>query len=286
MKGMTSSYPQHSFDEMLATITKTFAIAHEKDSDEHLAQALVYNASRLAWRMREQGLSVEEKTSISDVVTDADRAAEAFVAGVLEALRPEDGVLGEEGAQREGTSGRTWVIDPIDGTFNFTSGSDYFCAALALVEGNPEDPAAIRFGAVHRPAMGYTWFGGTGIPTTRDGKEVAQLGGAPLPATCLSTYIHPTFLAEQPVRDAWTAVASQAASLRMLGSGSIDLASVADGSLGAWMQHSVPAWDWLPGVALVLGAGGASARVEAGGKTWSIAGSAQAVEDITKILEA
>ena len=69
---------------MIATITKTFVIAHEQDSDEHLAQALVYNAGRLAWRMRENGVNTDFKTSVSDVVTDADRAAEAFVAAQLE----------------------------------------------------------------------------------------------------------------------------------------------------------------------------------------------------------
>src|SRR5699024_12077401 len=80
----------------------------------------------------EQGISTEQKTSVSDVVTEADRAAEKFVAGVLEAIRAEDGIVGEEGAQRKSQSGRTWVIDPVDGTYNFTNGSDYWCSALAL----------------------------------------------------------------------------------------------------------------------------------------------------------
>ncbi|MFS0469982.1 inositol monophosphatase family protein, partial [Corynebacterium striatum] len=97
---------------MIDAITKTFLVAHVDDTDAHLAQALVYNAGRLAWRMREQGVDINQKTSVSDVVTDADRAAERFVAGVLEVVRPEDGILGEEGATRPSTSGRTWVIDP------------------------------------------------------------------------------------------------------------------------------------------------------------------------------
>lgn len=276
--------PASTLDDMIAAITKTFAVAHETDSDEALAQALVYNAGRLAWRMREQGVESEQKTSVSDVVTAADRAAEDFIAGVLEILRPNDGLLGEEGASRESTSGRTWVVDPVDGTYNFTSGSDYWCSALALVEGDPSHPQALLFGAVHRPAMGYTWFGGPGIATTRDGVGVDKLTDQPAAAVSLSTYLHPTFLAQDAVRAAWVRVATQFATLRMFGAGSVDLASVADGSLGAWMQHSVADWDWLPGKALVEGAGGVGVKVEAGGVTWCVAGNALAVEQATAAL--
>ncbi|WP_232843324.1 inositol monophosphatase family protein [Corynebacterium hindlerae] len=271
---MTSITP-----DMLDALIKTFVIAHDQDSDEHLAQALVFNAGRLAWRMREAGVSTEQKTNVSDVVTEADKAAERFVSGVLEALRPEDGILGEEGANKPGNSGRTWVIDPVDGTYNFVSGSDYWCSALALVTGNPDDPTEIHFGAVHRPAMGYTWFGGLNIATTRDGKGVEKLQDAPLSQQGLGTYLHPTYLTQEPVRQAWQAVASQVASLRMLGAGSVDLGGVADGTLGLWLQHSVASWDWLPGRALVEGAGGKAVKVEAGGVTWCVAGNTQAVDE-------
>lgn len=289
MEYMSSSNESHvpsSLNDMIATIAKTFAVAHEKDSDEHLAQALVYNAGRLAWRMREQGVEVDQKTSVSDVVTDADRAAEQFVSTVLELVRPEDGVLGEEGTQRESSSGRTWVVDPVDGTYNFTSGSDYWCSAVALVEGAPEDPSKLVFGAVHRPAMGYTWFGGPGIATTRDGKRVAPLADAPASVVSLGTYIHPTFLAEAGPRDAWLKVSTIVATIRMLGSASVDLGGVADGSLGAWTQHSVAAWDWLPGRALVEGAGGVCQKVESGGKTWCVAGNSQTVSEIVSAFTA
>lgn len=276
--------PTASLDEMIATITKTFVIAHEQDSDEHLAQALVFNAGRLAWRMRESGVETDFKTSVSDVVTDADRAAEAFVAGALEALRPEDGVLGEEGANRASQSGRTWVIDPVDGTYNFTRGSDYWCSAIALVEGEPASPTRLLFGAVHRPAMGYTWFGGPGIRTTRDGKELEMLIDAPLAQISLATYLHPAWLAQSAVRDAWLAVTTLPATLRMLGAGSVDLGGIADGTLGVWMQHSVADWDWLPGRALIEGVGGACIKVDAGGVTWCVAGNVQAVAEISEVL--
>jgi len=282
MDAMT--HPAASLTDMIAAITKTFAVAHEQDSDESLAQALVFNAGRLAWRMREQGLETEFKTSVSDVVTAADRAAEDFVAGALELLRPEDGILGEEGAARESASGRTWVVDPVDGTYNFTSGSDYWCSALALVEGDPSDPDRLILGAVHRPAMGYTWFGGPGIPTTRDGEGVAKLGEKPAATVSLATYLHPTSMAEPLRRRVWVQAATEFATLRMFGAGSVDLASVADGSVGVWIQHSVADWDWLPGRALVEGAGGVGVKVEAGGVTWCVAGNRLAVDEACAAL--
>lgn len=263
--------------DMLDAIIKTFMVAHVDDTDEHLAQALVFNAGRLAWRMRESGLTTETKTFVSDVVTAADRAAEKFIADVLRAFRPEDGLLGEEGTQQESTSGRTWVIDPVDGTYNFTIGSDYWCSALALVEGSPENPDRVIFGAVHRPAMGQTWFGGPDIPTTLDGKPI-RASTAPPEQTCLSGYLHPTDFAQPHIATAWQSVVQEFATTRMFGSASVDLGSVAAGQLGCWMQRSVKSWDWLPGQALVEGAGGKTVRVKGQGTTWSIAGSPAAVD--------
>ncbi|HAT1277143.1 TPA: inositol monophosphatase family protein [Corynebacterium striatum] len=266
---------QPSLNEMIDAITKTFLVAHVDDTDAHLAQALVYNAGRLAWRMREQGVDINQKTSVSDVVTDADRAAERFVAGVLEVVRPEDGILGEEGATRPSTSGRTWVIDPVDGTYNFSSGSDYWCSALALA-----DAEGVIFGAVHRPAMGYTWFGGRDFPTSRDGKDVAKLQNQSAKEISMATYLHPTSIQDADIRAAWQRVGEKFATVRMLGAGSVDLSSVADGTWGAWMQHSVADWDWFPGKALVEAAGGAARKLEAGGVEWCIAGNKQVVDEM------
>ena len=126
--------------------------------DAALATRLVRDAGELAHRMRAAGLDAEAKTSISDVVTAADRAAEQLVADTLAAERPDDGVLGEEGASRTGTSGRTWVIDPVDGTYNFVAGLDWWCSALALTEGDD-----LVLGAVHHPASGRTFVGGPGL---------------------------------------------------------------------------------------------------------------------------
>lgn len=244
-------------------------------NDADLAVALVREAGRLAADMRAEGLDVAHKTSVSDVVTAADHAAERLVTEALRAARPDDSILGEEGASYEGSSGRTWVIDPVDGTYNFASGLAYWCSALAL-----RDADGAVLGAVHQPVGGDTWVGGRDLPTTLNGVAVAQLADSPLDQVSMATYIHPTTLSDPNVLEPWLAIASGVATPRLLGSGSMDLSSVATGRIGVWAQHSVPAWDWLPGQALVTAAGGRTEVVEHRGFTWHLAGNDQSIGEL------
>jgi myo-inositol-1(or 4)-monophosphatase len=135
-------------------------------ADLELAASLVRGAGQLAARMRLDGLAATAKGSLSDIVTAADHAAEALVVARLRDERPHDGILGEEGAAYEGTSGRTWVIDPVDGTWNFFHGLDWWCSAIALTTDDD-----VLLGAVHHPATSTTYAGGPGAPATRNGER-------------------------------------------------------------------------------------------------------------------
>lgn len=267
----------------MKAMTAAFTALHADSDDATLAAALVEHAGSLALRMREQGLSTDMKSSVSDVVTDADRAAEEFVASTLAELRPADGVLGEEGASRVSTSGRTWVIDPVDGTYNFSRGSDYFCSALALVSGSPSDPDDIQLGAVHRPSHSTTWLAQEQQATV-NGIALPTLVDAGLDELALATYLHPRSMQDEAIRAAWTDAVKDAATIRMWGAGSVDLATVASGGIGGWLQHSVADWDWLPGKALVQAAGGRAVKVDAGGVTWCVAGNSRVVDDVVSRL--
>ena len=97
----------------------------------------------------------------------------------------------------------------------------------------------------------------------------------------MGTYLHTTWLGDGPLVAAWLEAAGRVASWRMLGSASVDLAGVADGRVGAWFQHSVASWDWLPGHALVAGVGGASALVDG----WRIAGPENVVAELAETLK-
>nr|WP_254678175.1 inositol monophosphatase [Agrococcus sp. SGAir0287] len=231
--------------------------------------------------MRAEGLETEFKTSISDVVTAADRAAESLVLECIRAERPHDGVLGEEGAAVASASGRRWVVDPVDGTYNFLSGLAYWCSAIAL-----EDDEGVVLGAVHQPITGETWLGGRDLPTTLDGVPVAPLEDRPLAEVSVATYVHPTTLDDPDVAEPWHAIVGGAATVRILGSGSCDLAGVAGGRVGVWAQHSTAEWDWLPGKALVDAAGGRTEVVEHRGHRWHVAGNRQAVGELLELLRA
>ncbi|WP_426998354.1 inositol monophosphatase family protein [Pseudarthrobacter sp. N5] len=255
--------------------------------DYQLASSLVREAAQLALLMRMAGLQGQQKTSISDVVTAADHAAEAYVLEQLQRCRPSDGILGEEGASVQGSSGRTWVIDPVDGTYNFLNGSTYWCSALAL-----KDASGVLLGAIFQPEEDKLWLGGTGQPATLNGEllttfhaDGAARTGTPLAELGAATYIHPGWLADPRCAMPWHAAATSAAALRMLGSGSCDLGRVADGELGCWFQHSCPEWDWLPGKAIALAAGGAADVVRVNGLDWFIAGGSTAVGELRTALE-
>ena len=247
-------------------------------SDPLLAASVVERAAALAAERRAAGLTTARKTSVSDVVTDADHAAEALVGALLAEARPEDGLLGEEGASRPSASGRTWVVDPVDGTYNFAQGLDWWCSALALeVDGTPV------LGAVRHHAGGTTYVGGVGVPATADGTPLAPLVDRPLGEACVATYLHPPFLGTE-VGEAFARFAGRAATLRMLGSGTMDAVAVAEGRLHLVCQHTVPAWDWMPGAAIITAVGGAVEHVSAAGREWYVAGVPTAVAETVAAL--
>lgn len=253
-------------------------------NDLELAEELVREAGGLAARMLAAGLETEHKTSVSDVVSAADFAAEELVVGRLTRERPDDGLIGEEGSRRSGE--RTWYVDPVDGTYNFLSGIPLWCSAVALVD--HEGPV---LGAVYHPAADEMWLGGRDHPTTCNGVPVQRLQPQALSQISIATYLHPARIdhtagvAEpRTLASSWLSAVSEAATMRSLGSGSIELSSVAGGRLGAWLQAGPSPWDWYPGVALVRAAGGTTAVVEQGGQHWHLAGNAQAVDELQASL--
>ncbi len=243
--------------------------------DLALAAQLVRDAGNLAARMLADGLETRHKTSVSDVVSAADTAAEELTVRRLRTERGEDGLVGEEGAAHEATGRRTWYIDPVDGTYNFLSGLPFWCSALALT-----DEFGPVLGAVYQPSSDELWIGGRGHATTCNGVPVTPLAEEGLDRLSVASYLHPATLPDEGAREPLLAAISGAATVRMLGSGSIELASVASGRLGAWVQHDSQDWDWLPGVALVTAAGGSTEVIHHRGHRWHIAGNPRAVAEI------
>lgn len=269
-----------------------------EDDDFALAADLVLDAGRLAAQMLAGGLTSRRKTSVSDIVTAADHAAEELIVERLRAERPGDGIIGEEGTNdaSSGGAGRTWFVDPVDGTYNFAAGLSPWCAALALRQGEPDaghvgdsrppqrGGGGLVLGAVYEPVTELLWLGGPGRVTTVNGVTVTPLADRPLSHCSLATYLHPSTLTDEGVREPLLRVWTGAATVRMLGSGSVELAAIAGGRLGAYVQTDCLDWDWLPGAALVEAAGGATTVFARNGHRWHVAGNGQAVEEIVALL--
>jgi myo-inositol-1(or 4)-monophosphatase len=249
-------------------------------TDAEFAGRLVTESADLARGIRSRGrLATTEKSGPGDIVTEADQAAEALMSELLATAMPDDGIIGEEGTARESLSGRDWVLDPVDGTTNFAAGLPHWCSAAGIVA-----EGVALLGAVAAPDLGELWIGGPGRPTTLNGIAVPGPRPRSLERGVLATYLHPGSLTDPGLASGMTALLDTAATVRMLGSGTAELAAVAAGRLDAWVQHDCSPWDWHPGAALVIGAGGVAVVIEVDGHSWHLAGSAEAVADMEALL--
>jgi myo-inositol-1(or 4)-monophosphatase len=228
-------------------------------------------------RNGEPMVEAEVKSGPDDLVSEADRAAEAAAVETLQEHRPGDGYLGEEGSRSDGApaNGRRWLIDGIDGTFNFLHGVPYWCSAVCLMD--EHGPAA---SAVWDPVAEMLTVAGRGLGASSSGGTLSPSLDRGLERLSLVTYLHPDTLSDASVSAPLARVMRACATVRVMGSGSLDLVQVAQGRAGVWLQHDVKDWDWWPGALIVREAGGESQQWSVGGHSWSAAGGPQAVGEV------
>ncbi|WBO22651.1 histidinol-phosphatase [Sphingomonas abietis] len=133
------------------------------DDDIRLAERLADAAGAAIRPFFRARFDLEQKADASPV-TEADRAAEAAMRAIIEAERPEDGIIGEEYGVVRGEAERLWVLDPIDGTRAFVTGRPLFGTLIALLEGG--SPV---LGIIDQPILGERWIGAAGRPTRFNG---------------------------------------------------------------------------------------------------------------------
>jgi myo-inositol-1(or 4)-monophosphatase len=216
-------------------------------TDRALAERLVRRAAAIALELR--GGAVEVKGDATDVVTEADRRAEAAQLALLRAERPDDSVLGEEGAAVAGGA-RRWLLDPVDGTLNYARGLPAWCSAVVLEDA--DGPLAC---AVLDPVADELFSAARGDGATLNGVALRVAPPPPLAAATVATFV------DVRRRDAGIAAGTAAllravGALRAVGCGTLELAWVAAGRLHGWVQADVEPWDWQPGALLVAEAGG------------------------------
>src|SRR3954471_21619240 len=232
---------------------------YELTEDVALAEEAVRAAAGAAAAER-AAEEVAYKASAADPVVSADRAAERAIVALLRSRRPDDGVLGEEGADVS-SGGRRWVIDGLDGTANFVLGLPHWCSAVALED--TDGPAAA---AVYDPLRDELFSAGRGLGCALNGAELRIAPpGASLEHAAIATFFPRHIYDRAGVAQGLGRAARACASLRIMGSGGIELGWVAAGRLDGWMQPQPQPWDWLPGALAVGGGGGGRPRGGGGG---------------------
>jgi myo-inositol-1(or 4)-monophosphatase len=238
--------------------------------DLELARAAVRAAAEAALALRDGPLSPERKGSATNLVTEADRAAEAAVVELLRVERPRDGVLGEEGTMISGA--RHWLIDGIDGTLSFVRGLPGWGSAIALQE-RGETLAA----AVFDPLAAELFAGGLDRGADVNGDPMRVAADRALSDAVVATHV-PT--GDASAAELAAVLVRRAGVVRGGGSGSLELAWLAGGRIDGWIQHAPAPWDWEPGAILVAEAGG---TVLVRGR-WHIAGSPRVAAELSSLV--
>lgn len=217
-----------------------------------LAEDAARAAGRLIVDRRPATLQVTAtKTTATDIVTEMDQAAERLLVERIGRARPGDGFLGEEGAAEEGTTGVTWVIDPIDGTVNYLYAIPAFAVSVAARVGD-----VVVAAAVVNPVSGEAWTARRGQGAWLDGRPIRVNPAPPLHLALLATgFGYAPTRREQQAR-ILTAVLPRVRDVRRAGSAALDLCALASGRVDGFYEQGLMPWD-LAGGGLVASEAGA-----------------------------
>ena len=193
---------------------------------------------------------ITAKSSRTDLVTDMDLACEAAIVDFLTAHRPDDGVMGEEGSGRDGTSGVRWIIDPIDGTVNFVYGHVGFGVSVAA-----EVDGRVVAGAVVDPVLNETFTAHRGGGARCNGSPITvRPDGDPALALVATGF---SYAHERRPRQAEVLgeLLPFIGDIRRVGGAAVDLCTVACGRVDAFFEVGLNPWDYAAGALIAEEAG-------------------------------
>lgn len=212
------------------------------------AKRMAQEAGALALDYERQGVAAETKPDKSPV-TEADRACERLMVDYIAREFPGDGVMGEEGAERRNASGRTWIIDPIDGTKDFVRGIPLWAVLIGL-----EQEGQVVAGAAYSPRQGLLLSGGRGLGAWANGKrlQVSDKRGPEEAVLSFNGFNKEGIKRFSNELFPWM---QRFWAVRSLG-GAMDAMLVAQGQADLWIEPSAKPWDLAPFQVLVEEAGG------------------------------
>ncbi len=197
-------------------------------------------------------MRVDTKSSATDMVSEVDRAAEAVISDVLADQRPDDGLLGEEGTSRPGSTGVRWVVDPLDGTTNYLFGIGAFSVSIAA-----EVDGRAVVGVVIDASRQEVWAAARGWGAWCNGAPCRVATGRSTTETALVV----TGFGYRPERRRWQGriaaqLLPQVRDIRRFGSAALDLCWVAGGRVDAYYEWGLNPWDLSAGMLICQEAGG------------------------------
>ncbi|MEP6482504.1 MAG: inositol monophosphatase family protein [Rhodoglobus sp.] len=227
-----------------------------------LARTIAIEAGELAAQRRREGVEVAAtKSTIVDVVTEADREVERLIRDRINSARPDDAILGEEDGSASGTSGLTWVVDPIDGTVNYLYGIPHYAVSIAVVEGDG-DPLTWNglVGCVLNPAIGELYTGARAegaFLSTRGGNNDAIHVADPVSLELALINTGFAYAAETRGKqgEVVTRMLPMVRDIRRFGTASLDLCMVANGRTNAYFERTLSPWDHAAGAIIAREAG-------------------------------
>ena len=196
------------------------------------------------------------KSSDTDLVSDADREAERVIRELLEAERPDDGLLAEEGSRSESESGRRWVVDPLDGTVNFLYGFPAWGVSIAL-----EDADGLVLGLVLDPVRPELFKAVRGEGATLDGEPIRVSGRSELARALVATGFSYESERRAGQAELLTTILPRVRDIRRMGAAALDLCQVAAGRVDGFYERGLKRWDEAAGRLIIEEAGGVVAEL-------------------------
>ena len=203
-----------------------------------LAEQIAKKAGELLMS-RPTNFELDQKSGVLDFATQMDHESEKLIVSEILAARPDDSIIGEEGANRKGSSGYTWVIDPIDGTVNYLYGIPGWCISIAI-----KDEVGYLVGVVHVPSFAMTWSARRGAGATCNGKPLRCNEPVELNRALIATGFAYDIERRKPQSKFIAELLPQIRDVRRMGACAVDICMVASGSVDAHFEAGVNEWDY------------------------------------------
>ena len=190
------------------------------------------------------------KSTAIDIATQMDHASEKLIVDAILATRPNDGIIGEEGANRISTSGYTWVIDPVDGTVNYFYGLPCWNISIAV-----KDEQGVLVGVVHAPSITSTWHASRGNGAFLNGEKIACNDPILLEKALISTGFAYKVADRQNQIEIIDHLIPKIRDIRRMGAAATDLCFVACAMVDGYIETGLMEWDLAAGSLIAQEAG-------------------------------